>query len=416
MLPLVNLSQDPSNDYFSDGLTGEIIRNISIIDGLAVRSQMSSFAFKGTPQNVRNAGKQLNVEYVLEGSVLGAGQQLRINAQLVRVRDDFPLWSGKYDREATDIFAIQDETSRGIVNSLRLKLGRGRRRYETSTEAYDLYLHGRAFEARPALSGMSEAIPLFEETIAKDSSFAPAYAGLAAAYAALSGFDRFDEAERSEQRSKMRAAAEKAMHLDPLLPEAHAALGLAYARDGQWEQSEKTFRHATELDPNSSSARKFRCLAASLLLPLNRTAEALAQVQLAAKSDPLSARVQLSLAQELFTNGRFGKQSHIVKSGVSRVSYFWERLSKPFRFLKPDSMVTFPDWVRENSAAPMRATGGETMRRESQRFNGARSSKPDLRGSGRQGPGVRSAGACDSLRSVGISHIRNSLLFAAIRD
>lgn len=124
VLPLINLSQDPANDYFADGLTGEIIRNLSIIEGLAVRSQTSSFSFKGKPQTVRDAGKQLDAEYILEGSVLRSGPQLRINAQLVRVRDDFSLWSGRYDRESTDVFAIQDEVSRGVVNSLRLKLGR----------------------------------------------------------------------------------------------------------------------------------------------------------------------------------------------------------------------------------------------------------------------------------------------------
>ena len=144
VLPLTNLGQDPANDYFADGLTDEIIRNLSIIDGLAVRSQTSSFVFKGKPRNIRDAGKQLDVDYILEGSVLRIGQQLRINAQLVRVRDDFPLWSGKYDRELTDVFAIQEEISRGIVNGLRLKLGSGRRRYETSAESYDLYLRARA--------------------------------------------------------------------------------------------------------------------------------------------------------------------------------------------------------------------------------------------------------------------------------
>ena len=120
VLPLNNFSQDPANDFFADGLTGEIIRNLSIFDGLAVRSQTSSFAFKGKPRNVREAGKQLEADYILEGSVLRAGQQLRINAQLIRVRDDFPLWSGKFDRELTDVFAIQDEIARGIVNSLQI--------------------------------------------------------------------------------------------------------------------------------------------------------------------------------------------------------------------------------------------------------------------------------------------------------
>ena len=125
VLPLENTSHDPANEYFADGLTDELIRNLSIIDGLAVRSRTSSFGLKGKPHNIRDAGQQLQADYILEGSVLRAGQQLRIDVQLVRVRDDFPLWSGRFDRELTDVFAIQDEISVGIVNNLRLKLGRG---------------------------------------------------------------------------------------------------------------------------------------------------------------------------------------------------------------------------------------------------------------------------------------------------
>ena len=140
---------------------------------------------KGKSRNIRDAGQQLQADYILEGSVLRAGQQLRINVQLVRVRDDFPLWSGRFDRELTDVFAIQDEISRGIVNNLRLKLGRGRRRYETSVEAYDLYLHARAQPQRTG-SDADAIVGLYQQVIAKDASFAPAYAGLAAAYAASS--------------------------------------------------------------------------------------------------------------------------------------------------------------------------------------------------------------------------------------
>src|SRR5579872_2773352 len=125
VLPLVNLNQDPANDYFADGLTSEIIRNLTIIEGLAVRSEASSFAFKGKPRNARDAGRQLEADYLVEGSILRSGQQLRINMQLIRARDDFPIWSGRYDRELADIFAIQDEISRAIVNNLRLKLGSG---------------------------------------------------------------------------------------------------------------------------------------------------------------------------------------------------------------------------------------------------------------------------------------------------
>jgi adenylate cyclase len=258
VLPLTNLSQDLNSDYFADGLTGEIIRNLSIIDGLVVRSQTSSFAFKGKAQKVRDAGKQLAADYILEGSVVRAGQQLRITAQLVRVRDDVPLWSGRYDRDLTDVFAIQDEISRGIVNSLRLKLGRGRRRYETSLEAYDLYLAARAVEISSVSSGRNKSVALYEQAIAKDPSFAPAYAGLGAAYAYRSGEDRLNDwavLERGEEMSRMHSVVERALQLDPLLAEAHAALGMVQARDAQWEQSERSFRRALEVEPNRSSTR-----------------------------------------------------------------------------------------------------------------------------------------------------------------
>jgi serine/threonine-protein kinase len=309
VLPLTNLSEDPANDYFADGLTGEIIRDLSILDGLAVRSQTSSFAFKGKARNVREAGKQLEVDYILEGSVQCAGRQLRINAQFIRVRDDFPLWSGKFDRELTDVFAIQDGISRGIVNNLRLKLGRGRRRYETSTEAYDLYLRGRALGIERSVSNANRSIGPFEEAIAKDPSFAPAYAGLAQAHAIQSAWFRYDVAD---EVAKMRAAAEKAIQLDPLLAEAHDALGMAYARDAQWDQSEKSFRRAIELDPGGSMSQSHFAL--FLLFALGRIDEALQQLRVAEKNDPLSPRVHAWLASVLISAGRYDEAaSHCEK-------------------------------------------------------------------------------------------------------
>jgi TolB-like protein len=300
VLPLINLDRNPDHDYYADGLTGEIIRNLSIIDGLAVRSQTSSFAFKGKPQNAHNVGKQLDAEYILEGSVLISGQQLRINAQLVRVRDDLPLWASKYDRELTDIFAIQDEISRGIVNELRLKLGRGRRRYETSVEAYDLYLRGRALQMQHRDAGFDESIGPLEEAIAKDASFAPAYADLALAYAVRSGEFRMDV---PDEVRKLRAVVDQAIRLDPLLAEAHAALGMLYAREARWLESEKSFRRAIELDLGSSAAH--RAFVGFILRPLGRVEEALNQLRMAEKNDPLSPQVQFSLGWVLISVGRY---------------------------------------------------------------------------------------------------------------
>jgi len=184
-LPLENLSRDPADDYFADGLTDELISNFAIIDGLAPRSRTSSFAFRGKPRNVREIGRQLEADYILESSVLRGRQQFRINAQLIRVRDDFPLWSGRFEAELTDALAIQEEISRGIVNSLRLKLGHGRRRYETSAEAYDLYLRARALESQLGFDGLEQRIGPFEQAIAKDPTFAPAYAGLAGVHPSI---------------------------------------------------------------------------------------------------------------------------------------------------------------------------------------------------------------------------------------
>jgi len=224
---------------------------------------------------------------------------VRIAAQLVRVRDDVPVWSGKFDRELTDILAIQDEISRGIVNSLRLKLGRGRRRYETSIEAYDLYLHARALEDRHGMPGDVEVIDLLEQAIGKDSSFAPAYAWVAGRYAWKSS-DNGPPDALAETLTKMRAAAEKAIQLDPLLAEAHSALGIAYARDGQWDLAERSLRRAIEIAPNVASTHS--AYVNSVLFPLGRIEEAVQELRISVRNNPLSHD---GLADALLSAGRY---------------------------------------------------------------------------------------------------------------
>jgi serine/threonine-protein kinase len=300
VLPLSYVSADLDGDYVADGLTQEIIRNLAVIDNLAVRSRTSSFFFKGKPRNIREAGKQLAADYLVEGSVQRSGRRLRVTVQLVRVRDDLAVWAARFDRELTDLFAIQDEISRGIVNSLRLKLGHGRRRYEPSAEAYDLYLRGRTQHLRGGISGENQSIALFQAAIVKDPSFAPAYAGLAQAFSFRAGTIGF---KRADELAKMRAAAEKAIELDPLLADAYDALGVAYAGDGQWEQSELCFRRAIELDPkNPISYGQF---AMHLLLVLGRVPEALRQTRIAEALDALSPRTQFNLAWVLLSAGRY---------------------------------------------------------------------------------------------------------------
>ena len=295
VIPLQNLSPDAGSDYFSDGLTDEIIHNLAIIEGLEVKSRTSSFAFKGAQRDVHQVGAQLQANLILEGSVLRDGDRLRVNIQLVRVKDDYPLWSGEYNREVKDIFAIQDDISRSVVNELRLKLGRGQRRYNTNLDAYDDYLHAKVLldSSLPGAGSdtIAESIPLFRGAIEKDPNFAPAYAGIATAYAYLSSTPRTFSAESAYP--KMKETCERAVQLDPLLADAHACMGLVYSRGYAWADAEKSFHRALELDPNLSRSRED--LAIWVLTPEGKVDEALTQLHAALKLDPLSSTAQYFL-------------------------------------------------------------------------------------------------------------------------
>jgi adenylate cyclase len=237
VLPLVNQG-DPANEYFADGLTDEIIRNLSIIDGVTVPSRTSSFAIKGKGLSLAESGRQLGADYLVEGSVLHAGDQLRITVALVRARDEHRLRTDRFDRTLTDVFAIQDEISRGIVNTLRLNLSPGRRRYETNLEAYDLYLRGRHLMASFPAPGRQIALPAvkyFEQAIAKDSNYAIAYAGIADALIAIEGNVGTASPFGATILSKAKDAADRAIKLDPMLSEGHGAVASLRAREYAWQ-------------------------------------------------------------------------------------------------------------------------------------------------------------------------------------
>ena len=293
VLPLKNLSAQPESDYFVDGLTDEIIRNLAVIQGLQVRSRTSSFAFKDKPRNIRDVGDRLGANLVVEGSVLRSGTRLRINVQLVHVADDVPLWSERFDREVTDIFTIQDEISRAIVNKLRLTLGRGQRRYDTNLEAYELYLKARALVDRRDIPNAQKAAELFEQVIARDSAFAPAHAGLANAYAFMSTPYRGIPLEAAYPI--MQPAAIKALQLDPLLAEAHAAMGWVYSYERDWANAETAFRRAIDLNP--SLTQIYTSYSISTLQTLGKHDEALQLLDLAARNDPLSLDVQREIGE-----------------------------------------------------------------------------------------------------------------------
>ena len=306
VLPIANTDGNVADEYFADGLTDEIINNLSVIEGLTVRSRTSSFAFKNHPRDIRQTGKLLDVDYILEGAAVRSNDRVRINTQLVRVRDDVPVWSGRYDRPVIDVIAIQNEISLGIVNNLRLHLGEGRRRYEASAEAYDLYLRARELtQENPP--GSEWGVDAYQRTIEKDPSFAPAYAGLATGYAIRS--IQFAVEHPADELTRMRLAADKALELDPFLADAYAARGMIDARDGQWDQAEKNFRRSLEIDPNRSATR--HDFAMWLLLVLGRGDEAIREMQLAARNDPLADEIQVHLAYALIDTGRYDEAAAI---------------------------------------------------------------------------------------------------------
>jgi eukaryotic-like serine/threonine-protein kinase len=308
VLPLDNLSGEPDSDYFVDGLTDEIIRNLAVIKGLEVRSRTSSFAFKDKARNLRDVAEQLGVNLVVEGSMIRSGSRLRINVQLVQVAGDVPLWAERFDRELKDIFTIQDEISRAIVNKLRLTLGRGQRRYETNLEAYEQYLTARAIVARRDGPSAQKAADLFQQVIAQDAAFAPAYAGLVDAYASMSmeiqGPFRPNAMSSEAALALMGPAAQAALQLDPLLAEAHAAMGLLYSRKLDWQKAEEAFRRAVELNPNLTHI--YASYSTSTLIPLGKLADAEQHLRKALQSDPLSLSLQRELAWVQFVTGRYG--------------------------------------------------------------------------------------------------------------
>jgi len=301
VLPFQNLSVEPESEYFVDGLTDEIIRNLAVIDGLEVRSRTSSFTFKNKARNTSEVGAALQASLVLEGSVLRDGQRLRINAQLVRVADDLPLWSGRFDRELKDVFAIQDEISRSIVNELRLKLDRGQRRYSTTIEAYDLFLKARVLEARRG-DGIRHALDLFGEVLKEDPTFVPAYAGLANAMAEAS---LVDDIPQDQPGSALRVATRRAIELDPLLAEAQAAMGHVHACSGEWPEAERSFRRSLELNPSLTTT--YTDFVLSTLLPEGKLDEAMRLLEVALHGDPRSLDVRRVLANVQISAGLYDR-------------------------------------------------------------------------------------------------------------
>jgi TolB-like protein/Flp pilus assembly protein TadD len=306
VLPLANLSGDPTQEYFADGMTDELTTDLAQIGDLRVTSRTSAVQFKNTSKSLPQIAKELHVDAVLEGSVVRLGDRLRITAQLIEGRTDRHLWAKSYERASRDVLALQDELASDIADGIRVELSANARTRLATTravdpEAHDLYLRGRFFWNARTEESVVKAQGYFQQAIAKDPLFAPAYSGLADAY-----FYRgyiWGHLPPREAMPLARAAALKAIELDENSAEGHTSLAMIkFFYDWDFKGAEQEFRRAISLNPNYATAHHFLAIN---LVALGRNDEALAEARAAVEADPLSVPVNNILGETLSEAGRY---------------------------------------------------------------------------------------------------------------
>jgi len=292
VLPFANMSPDPSDEYFADGLTEEMISALSRLPEIEVISRTSVMQYKRTPKTVKEIFKELNSGTVLEGSVRKAGSRVRITVQMIDAQKDRHMWAESYDRDLKDIFEVQSEIARLVVGALRVRVlpSAAEKIGEKATnnpEAYTLYLQGRHHWNMRGLEEIKKAAGYFERAVQKDPKFALGYVGLGDCHQVLA--TRF-EIDVSENWSKSKAAISEALELNPGLAEAHASRAVALIADFDLHRAEEEFREALELKPSYASAHQWY---AQLLIAQLRWEEALAHIEKAAELDPFSRAISV---------------------------------------------------------------------------------------------------------------------------
>jgi len=311
VLPFENLTGDPSQDYFSDGLTEEMISHLGNLDPdhLGVIARTSVMQYKNNKDGLSSIGRELGVHYVLEGSVRRESGKVRITAQLILMKDQTHVWAREYDRDLTSLLKLENELANEVAQEITLTLAknRGPKREQTSRimsseeyAAYDSYLRGRYFWNKRTVEGFQQAIKSFEDAIAKAPNYAPAYVGLSDTYALISGYD---VAPKEETIPKARQAAAKALALDDGLAEAHASMALiAQNYDWDWRKAETEYRRAIDLDPNYATARHWY---AEFLTLQGRFSAALEEIERARQLDPRSLIIAADRGAILYCARRY---------------------------------------------------------------------------------------------------------------
>jgi eukaryotic-like serine/threonine-protein kinase len=305
VLPLDNLSKDPEQEYFVDGMTDELITDLSKIKALTVISRTSSMQYRGTHKRVPEIARDLNVQAVVEGSVLRSGDRVRITAQLIDALTDRHLWAESYERDLKDILALQAEVARAITREIKVSLtGPEKEKLAGSTrvdsEAYQDYLKGRYYWNKRTEEGVRTAIRYFEKAIAEDPHYAPSYTGLSDAYSVLGDYGYLPPGEAFP---KAKDAALKAVEIDDASAEAHASLGMAMnALDRDWAGAEREFKRAIELNPGYATAHHWYAV---LLADFARFDEAIAEIRRARELDPVSSTINANVGILLYDARRF---------------------------------------------------------------------------------------------------------------
>jgi serine/threonine-protein kinase len=322
VLPFANMSADKENEYFSDGLTEEIINALAHVPGLKVTARTSAFAFRGKELDIRKIAQALDVRTILEGSVRRAGNRIRVTAQLINAVDGYHLWSERFDREIADVFAIQDEIAQAISGALQVKLsGKSMavRRYTPKLPAYEAYLKALYYMQKPTPHSMARAEECFEEAILLDPEFALAHSAFGNHFALLAIYGLLPA---HEAMPRARIEARKALDIEPSLPEANALLGLVAALyDYDWSEAERHFKLAMASESVSAQVRHYYGF--HYLFTIGRYEEAVEQQKRARKEDPLNLRDRASLAPALRAVGRGGEALIELHSILQLDENFW---------------------------------------------------------------------------------------------
>jgi len=323
VLPFLDMSPGKDQEYFCDGISEELIDSLAKVDGMRVVSRTSSFSFKGKELDVSTIGDKLKSNYIVEGSVRKAGNTLRITAQLVDVKDDYHIWSDKYDRELVDVFAIQDEIARTIVNTLKIKILSTQedtivKQHTNNIEAYNLYLLGRFHWHKVNIKGINESIKYYQQALEKESNFALAYFGIAESYWGLLQIGNYPPMEVIPNAKE---AIINALKIDDTYAEIHAIFGhIKFLFDWDWSFAEEEFKKALELNPRSLKSYLWY---ASFLSSLLRHNEAIEIAQKAVDIDSSSLLCSVNMAARHFWARDYDKAIELCNLSFKAEPNFW---------------------------------------------------------------------------------------------